>query len=78
MTVGELTVDELTFYHILSWLVPSNHLMPKSFENHLDAVGIEPRSLASFPLQATALSIAPWPLGQLLILVILENCHKIY
>ena len=48
----------------LSWLVPSYRLIPESFwKNHLDPAGIEPRSLASFPPQATALSITPWPFG---------------
>ena len=48
---------------ILSWLVSTFNLIPKRFvENDLDAAGIKPRSLASFPPQVTALSITPRPL----------------
>ena len=54
---------------ILLWLIPSYHLIPQRFENHLDTTGIEPGSLASFPAQATALSITPWPLGHLNFLI---------
>ena len=43
------------------WFLPTTLYKRALKENHLDATGIKPRSLAPFPPQATALSIAPWP-----------------
>ena len=44
------------------WFLPTT-LYPRDLKViHLDATGFEPGSLASFPLQATALTIMPWPL----------------